>query len=70
MRNFRSQPAVILSRAQFSGDLVAADENPSDTLRREGVFSINPRHELEWKFTLAAGAEKVLNFKYSVLVRN
>lgn len=70
MRNFRSQPAVVLSRAQFSGDLVAADDNPADTLRREGVFSINPRHELEWKFTLAAGAEKVLNFKYSVLVRN
>jgi Domain of unknown function (DUF4139) len=70
IRNFRAQPVVILSRAHFSGDLLAADEKPSDTLRREGIFSINPRHELEWKFTLAAGAEKVFNFRYSVLVRN
>jgi hypothetical protein len=70
MRNYRSQPTVILNRTQFSGELLAADENPTDTLRRDGVFSINPRHELEWKLTLAAGAEKVLKFSYSVLVRN
>jgi Domain of unknown function (DUF4139) len=70
MRNYRSQPTVILSRAQFSGELLAADEKPSDTLRRDGVFSINPRHELEWKLTLVPGAEKVLKFSYSVLVRN
>jgi hypothetical protein len=70
MRNYRSQPTVILNRARFSGELLAADENPADTLRRDGIFSINPRHELEWKLTLAAGAEKVLKFSYSVLVRN
>lgn len=69
MRNFRSQPAVMLTRAQFSGELSSADENPSKTLRKEGVFSVNPRHELEWKLTLPAGAEKVLNYRYSVLVR-
>jgi hypothetical protein len=70
MRNYRSQPTVILNRARFSGELLAADENPADTLRRDGIFSINPRHELEWKLTLAAGAEKILKFSYSVLVRN
>jgi hypothetical protein len=70
MRNYRSQPTVILNRARFSGELLGADENPSDTLRRDGVFSVNPRHELEWKLILAAGAEKVLKFSYSVLGRN
>jgi hypothetical protein len=70
MRNYRAQPTIMLSRARFSGDLVSADEKPADTLRKDGVFSINPRHELEWKLNLAAGEEKVLKFNYSVLVRN
>jgi hypothetical protein len=70
MRNYRSQPTVMLNRARFSGELLSADENPADTLRKDGIFSINPRHELEWKLTLPAGAEKVLKYSYSVLVRN
>jgi hypothetical protein len=70
MRNYRSQETVILNRARFSGELLSADEKPTDTLRKDGVFSINPRHELEWKLSLAPGAEKVLKFSYSVLVRN
>jgi hypothetical protein len=70
LRNYRSQSAVILSRARFSGELLTADENPSDTLRKEGIFSINPRHELEWKFDLPSGAEKVIKYRYSVLVKN
>ena len=53
-RNFRSAPVTLLMKAQFSGALVEAEEKPGDTLRREGVFSVNPRHELEWKLTLAA----------------
>ena len=69
MHNYRSQPAVMLTRAQFSGNLVSADENPGDTTRTEGVFNVNARHELEWKLTLAPGAEKKLNYRYSVLVR-
>lgn len=69
MHNYRSQPAVMLTRAQFSGNLVSADENPGDTIRAEGVFNVNARHELEWKLTLAPGAEKKLNYRYSVLVR-
>lgn len=70
MRNYRPQPAVMLAKAQFSGELLKADDNPGNTLRKEGVFSINPRHELEWKLTLAAGAEKSLTYRYTVLVRN
>ena len=70
LRNFRSEPATILSRTRFSGDLISADDKATDTLRKEGIFSINPRHELEWKFPLPAGAEKVISYRYSVLVRN
>jgi hypothetical protein len=67
-RNFRSAPVTLLMKAQFSGALVDAEEKPADTLRREGVFSVNPRHELEWKLTLPAGAEKKVTYRYTVLV--
>jgi hypothetical protein len=70
MRNYRSQPAVLLSRAQFSGELLSAEEKPMKTLRPEGIFSVNPRHELEWKLTLAPGEEKKVAYSYAVLVRN
>lgn len=67
-RNFRNAPVTLLMKAQFSGALVEAEEKPGDTLRREGVFSVNPRHELEWKLTLPPGAEKKVTYRYTVLV--
>jgi len=67
-RNFRNSPVTLLMKAQFSGALLEAEEKPSDTLRREGVFSVNPRHELEWKLTLPPGAEKKIVYRYTVLV--
>ena len=67
-RNFRSAPVTLLMKAQFSGALIEAEEKPGDTLRREGVFSVNPRHELEWKLTLDPGAEKKVTYRYTVLV--
>ena len=67
-RNFRGAPVTLLMKAQFSGALIEADEKPGDTLRREGVFSVNPRHELEWKLTLPPGAEKKVTYRYTVLV--
>ena len=70
MKNYRSTPTTVLLRAQFSGDLLEADQKPADTLRREGVYSVNQRHELEWKLTLDPGAEKKLVYRYTVLVAN
>ena len=67
-RNFRNSSVTLLMKAQFSGALIEAEEKPSDTLRREGVFSVNPRHELEWKLTLKPGAEKKVVYRYTVLV--
>jgi hypothetical protein len=67
-RNFRNAPVTLLMKAQFSGALIEAEEKPGDTLRREGVFSVNPRHELEWKLTLKPGAEKKVVYRYTVLV--
>ncbi len=67
-RNFRGSPVTLLMKAQFSGALIEAEEKPGDTLRREGVFSVNPRHELEWKLTLPPGAEKKVTYRYTVLV--
>jgi hypothetical protein len=69
-RNFRGVPVTLLMKAQFSGALIEAEEKPSDTLRHEGVFSVNPRHELEWKLTLPPSAEKKVTYRYTVLVSN
>ena len=68
MRNFRGAPVTLLMKAQFSGALIEAEEKASDTLRREGVFSVNPRHELEWKLTLKPGEERKVVYRYTVLV--
>lgn len=70
MKNYRSTATTVLLRAQFSGDLIEADQKPADTLRREGVYSVNQRHELEWKLSLDPGAEKKLVYRYTVLVAN
>lgn len=70
MKNYRSNATTLLLRAQFSGDLIEADQKPADTLRREGVYSVNQRHELEWKLSLDPGAEKKLVYRYTVLVAN
>ena len=70
VRNFRNTPVTLLLRAQFSGALVEAEEKPSDTLRRDGIFSVNPRHELEWKISLKPDAETKIAYRYTVLVSN
>ena len=57
-------------RIRFSGELQEAELAPQDTLRHEGVFSVNPRHQLEWKLAVAAGAEQKVTYQYSVLVSN
>ncbi len=66
--NHRNEPITVIIRRQFSGELVEADGNPEQSLREEGVYSINPRHELTWRLTLAPGQEQTLEYSYRVLV--
>jgi hypothetical protein len=69
-RNFRSSAVTLLMKAQLSGNLLEAEEKPADRLRREGLSSVNPRHDLERKFSLPADSEKKITCRYSVLVAN
>ncbi|WP_035610431.1 hypothetical protein [Haloferula sp. BvORR071] len=68
VRNFRGKDSVMSIRACFSGEMIDAEGNPAAKLRTEGVSSVNPRRELEWTLKLAAGEEKTLSYRYSVLV--
>lgn len=68
VKNFRGKEAVMSIRAGFSGEMIEADGGPAAKLRTEGVSSVNPRRELEWSVKLAAGEEKTLSYRYSVLV--
>ncbi len=70
VRNDRAEPAKVVIRGQFSGDLIEAEGEPAKSLRKEGVWSVNPRRELEWTLTLMPGETQALKYRYSVLVHN
>ena len=55
-------------RAGFSGELIETAGNPASRLRTDGITSVNPRRELTWSVKLAAGEEKTIVYRYSVLV--
>ena len=63
-----SKRRTLVVRRRFSGELTSADADPKQTLREEGVYSVNKRNELVWAFPLKAGEEKTLKYKYTVLV--
>jgi hypothetical protein len=68
LRNFRNREVTLDIRAGFSGEMLEADGKPATRLRTDGVTSVNPRRELTWPVKLAAGEEKTLAYRYSVLV--
>lgn len=68
VRNYRATEASLVIRGEFSGELLEADEDPEKLLRAEGAYSVNPRRQLEWNLKLPAGEEKVLTYRYSLLV--
>jgi len=70
LTNFRKDDLKMIVRRQFSGELKAADNEPKKTLREEGVYSVNPRNELNWTLIIKPGEEKTLTYKYTVLVAN
>jgi hypothetical protein len=66
--NHRKESVSMVIRRRFSGELVAAEGNPTTSLREEGVFSINKRNEMVWTMALKGGEEKKLKYSYTVLV--
>ncbi len=69
LQNFRSKEVTMLVKGQFSGTLLEADGDPKKSLRSEGIVSVNPQREVAWTVKVPAGEEKVINWRYSVLVR-
>lgn len=68
LSNHRSEAVDMLVRRQFSGELVSAEGKPAGTLREEGVYSVNRRHELTWTLTLKPAEQVTLKYEYTVLV--
>lgn len=66
--NHRKETVQMVIRRRFSGELVKADDNPTVTLREEGVYSVNKRNEMVWALALKGGEEKRLKYSYTVLV--
>jgi len=68
VKNFRGRPVVMAIKRRFSGELLSAEAEPKKELMEEGVYSINKRNELSWRVEVPAGAEKVIKYKYEVMV--
>jgi len=67
LRNYRENPARLLIELDYSGTLVSAEGEPnSETLDR--TSSVNPNSRLIWDLTLPAGGEKVIKYRYNLLV--
>ncbi len=67
-RNQRAETIELIIRRRFSGKLTEAEGEPESRLLAEGVYSVNQRNELIWTIKLKPGEERVLSYKYSVLV--
>ncbi len=70
LHNYRSTPAKVVARLQFSGELVSAEKEPKAKLLETGIYSVNPRRELTWELTLQPGEELSVKYSYTVLVRH
>lgn len=68
VKNFRSRPVVMVMKRRFSGELLSAEAEPKKELLEEGVYSINKRNELSWRVEVPAGVERVIKYKYEVMV--
>ncbi len=66
--NHRSETVKMIVRRQFSGQLLEADESPSERLLEEGAHSVNQRNELSWVLEIAPGEERTVSYRYDVLV--
>ncbi|MBC7980695.1 MAG: hypothetical protein H7Y36_09055 [Armatimonadetes bacterium] len=68
VENFRNKEVTMSIKCEFSGKLLEAELEPKSSLRADGVYSVNPRRKLEWTVKLPAGEEKLIQYRYEVLV--
>ena len=68
IQNQRAEVVNILIKRRFSGELIQAGGKPETRLREEGAWSVNPRNEIIWSFTMQPGEKKMMAYRYSVLV--
>ncbi len=66
--NHRNEPVTLHVRREFTGTLLEADAEARESEREEPLPSLNPRKELLWNVTVAAGAQLTLRYRYEVLV--
>jgi hypothetical protein len=66
--NHRAETVQLIIRRRFSGELEHADGEPKVTLREEGAYSVNRRSELHWSLSLKPGEDRLVKYRYSLLV--
>jgi hypothetical protein len=69
MENFRDRPAKVIVRAEFRGDLGAADGKPESRVRPRVERGLNAPREVEWTTNVPAKGGQTLQFSYSYLAR-
>ena len=68
VNNHRKESIQPVIRRRFSGELISTEGEPKTSLREEGAYSVNKRHEFVWNLPLKPGEERKLKYRYSVLV--
>jgi len=71
VKNYRGDSAKISVRLQVSGEFLSASLDPTDRrILEAGAYAANKRQEMVWTLTLAPGAEQIVTYRYSILVRH
>jgi hypothetical protein len=68
VRNFKGRAVTLTVRKTVTGEVLVASDGGAVTKLAEAINSVNPRSRLAWEVPLAAGQEKVITYRYKILV--
>lgn len=69
LRSAFDQPVAVEITKLLAGDVVEADGEPRVDAVAKGLKAVNTNRKLTWKFELEGGAEKIIGYTYTLLIR-
>ncbi len=70
LHNRLGKPARVEVTKSLSGEVGEVSDDPEQTHTTKGLRAANSSHRLVWKLDLAAGAEELITYEYTVLIRH
>lgn len=69
LKSYKSKPVTLSIKKNMVGDVSEANEGGKIIKLAKGLTAANANSQVSWDFELAPGAEKVLTYQYTVLIR-